>query len=793
MVSSLAWVLLAGAVCTTAPVGDDNVVGAALDRRSSTLLECDFTGASPGVNTPWTETRVQRADLDFSGWAGGPGTIGVSAVDDAFGYYIIAESEVSTLAEAVADEEYISCTVSGSSQAPLDLSYTRISFSIERLSWHAPRRYAVFTSATGFAPGDEVFTTAAVENADLSERDWSFFLPAMNFEAVEAIEFRIYAFDARYASHETSLKTFGIHAGLPTRTLSLRATEGGRATANPEGTRFSRGDTILLTATPDEGYRFAGWSGMVNGLGNPRPLRMTQNYEVIANFEPVPATSMTVATNLGAVVDWSTAWSHLDLQKRMRAWRTRAVGGDGPSSTGFGSEVPVDEQGWPTQVPFTASDESSQFVHTTLRAANEAGSYIMFYEGSGELVLKHTGGSTTYLPTGGQRSHVFHLPEGGSLWYEIHETDPDDPLRNIRIVLVGQGDIAEGQEFHPLYLSRLAPFSALRFMDWGRTNGSPLREWSDRTRPDHYTQARDQGASLEAMIALANTSGKDAWICIPHAATNDYVRRAARLIRDTLDPALKVWVEYSNETWNSAGAFTQTDYVQDRGEELGLAEDRWHAGQRYVALRSSEVWRLFELEFGRAEVHRLVKVLATQSARPALTRMRLEALGDLHINANYSYPDVLAVAPYFGHSFEPEDLPPHTDAYPSVSALVGPIAAESISALREEVREHKAIANEQGLQLVCYEGGQHYVGKRGAENDLELTEILQRVNRDPRMYERYIEYLDMLEEEGVELFCNYTFCREWNKWGSWGTLESMDQDPASAPKYRALVDWVAAR
>ena len=37
------------------------------------------------------------------------------------------------------------------------------------------------------------------------------------------------------------------------------------------------------------------------------------------------------------------------------------------------------------------------------------------------------------------------------------------------------------------------------------------------------------------MIELANLTDKDAWICIPHLADDDYVTQAARLIRDTLE------------------------------------------------------------------------------------------------------------------------------------------------------------------------------------------------------------------------------------------------------------------
>lgn len=786
MVSIGSWALAACVAGSTALATSTQ----ASSQSTKALLVCNFRGESPGTNTPWTSAKRLSRAIEFDGWSLGDGAIAAPEVDDALGFYVVADKDLSTVAEAVIEDEYISCSFSTKDSRSLDLSGARIRLGVRRASWHAARRYAVFTSETGFAPGNELFVSSQLSNANEQEATWSFFLPSSGFKSIEELEIRIYAIDARHSGHETGLSSFAIHTGIETRRVDLSSTPGGTATTNPAGTVFELGDTIRLEATPDPGYRFAGWTGMVEGLGNPRSLKVKRDTTITAKFEPVSVERMTIGTNLSEVVDWATAWSYVDLQQRTRAWRTREVGSTGGPSTGFDSEVPTNHEGWPTEVPFTASDGSRQIVHTALRSANEPGTYKFLYRGTGVLILKYTGGSTTYLPTGGEREHTFELPERGSLWYEIHETSPDDPLRDIHIVHEDHAQTYESEPYHPLYLARLAPFGVLRFMDWGRTNGSPVVEWRERTRRDHYTQARLEGASLRSMIDLANRTGKDAWVCIPHEANNDFVRRAARLVRDELDPRLRVWVEYSNETWNSSGAFTQTDYTQAMGVELGLDEDPWRAGQRFVALRSSQIWRIFEQELGREELERLVKVLATQSARPALTEMRLEALSDPGLNPRHSFPDVLAIAPYFGHSFEPEGLPPHYDRYPTVSEIVDPLSRHSIEALRPEIAAHRALADQHGLQLVAYEGGQHFVGKRGAENDDALTDILQSANRDPRMYERYTEYLAMLDEEGIELFCNYTFCREWNKWGSWGSLEIMDQPLTLAPKFRALMDWI---
>lgn len=521
------------------------------------------------------------------------------------------------------------------------------------------------------------------------------------------------------------------------------------------------------------------------GLGCPafQPTQQAPSPAVQATGSP--EAPMALGTNLAELVDWASDWSHLDLHKRMRIWRTRGVDSYEPYDTGYGPELVTNEEGWPTEVPFRAPDGSLHFVHTTLHTVDAPGDYVLRAKGKGELYLKYPGGRETIAAKGKDEAFRFTLASGASFSYEIRSTDPKDPLRGITITR----ELGKSGTFHPEFLERLSIFGLLRFMDWGRTNASPLTHWSERTRPNHYTQARAQGAALETMVALANTTRQDAWVCIPHSADDEYVKHAAELIHAQLLPGLRIWIEYSNETWNRASAFTQTRYVEERGLALGLARDRNTAAARFVALRSQQIWKVFEETIGPGSARRLVKVLASQSARPSLSRERLVALNELDSEA--ASPDVLAIAPYFGFSLTPDDIPPRAASYPTVDQIVGTLSRESIAGLRREVAEQKAIADEYGLALVCYEGGQHFVGKRGAENDEVLTATLHRANRDPRMHTRYSEYLALLAEEGVALFVHYTYCRTPNKRGSWGALESMDQETEDAPKHRALTDWAA--
>ena len=501
-----------------------------------------------------------------------------------------------------------------------------------------------------------------------------------------------------------------------------------------------------------------------------------------------PPNAMRVGMNVDGVVDYSTEWPFVDVFKRTRVWMTRNLDNSGAWDSGYGAQVSVDANGWPTQVPF-AVNGTNQMIHTILVYLNEAGIYDFIYEGTGSLYVNwYPGSGATLTATGGVQSFTFTaVTNFTQAAIEIHSSSPADYLRNFHLVLTNYLGTYPTQPFHPLFLQRLQPFTCLRFMDWGMINGSPLISWTNRTTPDKYTQAMPQGVALEYIVQLGNTLQKDIWICIPHEADDDYVTNAARLIFSELSPGLRVYVEYSNETWNSE--FSQTAYVQDEGVRLNLDPAPFTAGQEYVGIRSAQIWRIFQQVFGASASQRLVKVLATQSANPAITTMRLAGLQNTNFNPTATGPDVLAIAPYFGTAFTPSDLPPNA-AYPTVDDIETNLAVSAIASQVSQIAAQKAVADANGWNLVGYEGGQTYQGIYGAQSDTNLTAILTAANGDPRMFGLYTQYLNMLQAQGVSLYNNFSYCGAWGEYGSWGSLQYQDEPLPQAPKYAALVQWI---
>jgi uncharacterized repeat protein (TIGR02543 family) len=81
----------------------------------------------------------------------------------------------------------------------------------------------------------------------------------------------------------------------PSYTLTTSATNG-TVTKNPDQATYVANTVVTLTATPNAGYLFAGWSGSASGTTNPLAVTMTSNQTITASFQALPVlTSITVS------------------------------------------------------------------------------------------------------------------------------------------------------------------------------------------------------------------------------------------------------------------------------------------------------------------------------------------------------------------------------------------------------------------------------------------------------------------------------------------------------------------
>lgn len=84
------------------------------------------------------------------------------------------------------------------------------------------------------------------------------------------------------------------------RTLTVTKTGQGTVTTTPPNTGpYPQGTVVTLTATPDVGWVFQGWSGDLTGSASPATLTMTLDRAVRATFVPLPLYTLTI-TKSGA-------------------------------------------------------------------------------------------------------------------------------------------------------------------------------------------------------------------------------------------------------------------------------------------------------------------------------------------------------------------------------------------------------------------------------------------------------------------------------------------------------------
>jgi hypothetical protein len=279
------------------------------------------------------------------------------------------------------------------------------------------------------------------------------------------------------------------------------------------------------------------------------------------------------------------------------------------------------------------------------------------------------------------------------------------------------------------------------------------------------------------MVDLANRCGVGPWLCMPHRANDDFLRRAASLVAERLDERLPLWVEYSNEVWNPD--FEQSAYASQQGLVQGLAPDAYTARWRWHAKRSREMFAIWSQPFAGSK--RLKRVLATQTGNSWGSQ---QLLRDRVIETT----DVLAVSAYL-------PLVPGVNTQPTAAEVarwpmerVFEHFENELDQLEKWQAEQRRWCARNGLLLAAYEGGQHAVGIGEAVRDAALERLFTQANRDERMGVMYRRLFDRWEDADGDMFCHFSSVSAPSRWGHWGLLEHHDDDPAMRPKYRVTLE-----
>lgn len=514
--------------------------------------------------------------------------------------------------------------------------------------------------------------------------------------------------------------------------------------------------------------------------------------------------------------------------------------------------VEVDADGWPLQVPFSIGnvDHTVQtIIFNGLGGNYPAGLYTVRFEGDGHLVIAGDAELREMMAGGTYTTNV--TPSDDGIYLAILSS-PNDPLlriRNIEIIMPGHAATAREQPFNPAYLDFLRPFSVLRTSqilsmngeDYGCDTGAShasadcTRNWDERVQVTDALQSGLRGVAIEYIIDLVNELDCDLWLNVLHGADLSYLDGLAELVACNLEPERTVFLELSNETWNSSIDYPQYHHYIQRGLEViddtsgdpgtgpnmeGLND--FDTGRRYFAHKWAEACHRMQLELAPRGI-RMVKVLPSFSEgyTDVTGRMLTHLLDITTVNPHNMQPDAVAVAAYVGIPYAPwaeqalaaagsdlteinriKNLFNETNIMGWLrqnisNQLFDPIGMSGDDAvsvpffltaqqavINAHTAAHPALFPD-SVPVVAYEGGQHlafFTEEEDIDADL-LREVLETHNL-PEMEFFYRELCQAWFANQGGVFVSYTNLSTPRPFGNFGIAEHLMQTLPDTPKVR---------
>lgn len=504
-----------------------------------------------------------------------------------------------------------------------------------------------------------------------------------------------------------------------------------------------------------------------------------------------------LGTNTNEIMDDDSSVPFIDLMKMALPFREAHQLNKG--------HIEYDRYGWPKKIS-AGGQAGTRFVSKLPAGTIPSGRYTVLYDGEGKLEYRND----AILVENMQGRDIITLEPGKdnelNATLFIMATNPANPIRNIRILPPGgicgsnpfqrvagagqcRGDYLAFEQhsskiiFNPDYLTYMRDFRVIRFMNMSGITRNPVYAWEDRASIDQQTWGGAEGirgAPMEVMVELANRLHADPWFSMPHAASNDFIRRFAEYVQTNLDPTLKVYVEYSNEVWN--GVFTQHAFAKQQGMQMGLDPDPNQAAYKFYSKRSVDVFGIWEQVFRGNK--RVVRVMSGLVGSTQMTKTVLS------YNGAYRFTDAYAVAPYvFGDANALRQARSVNDIF---RVMTDPKYPHSLPNEIKLIGKQAEMAKSFGVDLIAYEGGQHLVDMTTKSDSQHPNNLFYAANRHPQMASIYQQLLAGWKQAGGKLFVHFSSPRIYRKYGSFGTKEYITQADAQAPKHRALMAFTRA-
>jgi hypothetical protein len=341
-----------------------------------------------------------------------------------------------------------------------------------------------------------------------------------------------------------------------------------------------------------------------------------------------------------------------------------------------------------------------------------------------------------------------------------------------------------GELFTADFKKLLADFTVIRYMDYLATYANNQRTWTDRVKPTDRTQYQAEagygwqgkGGAWEYAVELANETGKDMWINLPLQTDDAYITDLANLLAygsdgsnpytspqanpvyPPLNANLKVYVEYSNEVWNTyfpmydQNAVLAGQEVAAGGSPLNYdgntSQTVW--AHRRVAEKTKEISDLFRAVWGDAGMMTRIRPVleweygdSVGTGSDGLKFLEYyydNADGQTHVATPYPVNHFI-----YGGGGAWYALPVNTEA----SSIAGIYASGMDLSVPATTAGDAAWTLAYGIQEMGYEGG-FYVGANNVSvsDTAAQTDLQNAANLDPEAAPFETESIDVFFQKG---------------------------------------------
>ena len=537
----------------------------------------------------------------------------------------------------------------------------------------------------------------------------------------------------------------------------------------------------------------------------------------VHRWPPPPISAELLGVDMGSVNDRGLEF--VDLAKTLRTWQ-KLTADSCPENDEACRLAPLDAAGWPTSNartvffdvrPFGAWWSTDQ-SKCPLCADGDfqidvSGRYKLRFNGKATLTIE--GGPTVenqqYLTaTNATTAELVVGAAQGLLLVNFKDTvrvpgsTTGSGITNLRLIRPGY-PIDTTETWTWQIFKAVEPFGVLRFMNWtGGNNINPpydstpgadnTIDWSERNTPDRLQPQKD-GVAWEFVIDFANRAQKDVWINVPVHASDDYVRGLATLLKNTLRPEARIYIEHSNEVWNSL--FWQHAWNRAAAEAEVAAggsplnndgsTDRVQWVNRRHAKRLVEISNIFGAVFGANTINTRIRIVASWFViRPGEYSDMLNWVQNTYGEPSRFFYGI-AGAPYF-------NVPATLKASSTLSDVFAALRASSDITMTQRRVDLARTAGQYSLKVLTYEGGPDTSAPLQWARDTNLLLTLIKAHHDPRMKDAIVHDLrdNWYAHPAIhgDVFIYFTLQSPYNRWGMWGLTEDISR--LDGPKFQAI-------